>query len=288
MKIKRKLLISVALNALITIVEVTGGMLSGSIALLGDSLHNFNDTIALGISYAAVNIGERENDDKYTFGYKRAEILGAFINSVILVAVGIFLIYEAYIRILSPSPINGVLMLIVAFIGLFANFFTAVLLHEHAKESMNVKSAYLHILGDTISSIAVIIGGFAILWWHILWIDPVISVLISIYVIFGGFKILRDAVDILMESAPNIDIEQIKHEIEQLEGVRNAHHFHIWRVGENDNFMECHIDVEDMLISQAQKIIDKIQVLARDYGITHVTIQLECGRCKRQSAIQNP
>ena len=285
MHTKSKLLLSVILNAIITLTEVIGGLISGSLALLGDSLHNFNDTMALGISYIAIRVGERDRNAKYTFGYKRAEILGAFINSVILVAVGLFLIYEAYRRFLHPSPINSALMLVVAFIGLFANLFTALLLHKHAHESMNVKSAYLHIIGDTVSSIAVIIGGLAILWWGVVWIDPLISVLISVYIIFEGFKILRDSVDILMEASPDIDLEKIKREIEEIDGVVNAHHFHAWRVGENDIFLECHIDVEDMPISQAQRIIDEIQMKVREFGVTHVTVQMECGRCKRKATI---
>ncbi len=285
MHTKSKLLFSVILNAIITLAEVIGGLLSGSLALLGDSLHNFNDTMLLSISYIAIRVGERERNAKYTFGYKRAEILGAFINSVILVAVGLFLIYEAYRRFLHQSPINSILMLVVAFIGLFANLLTALLLHGHAHESMNVKSAYFHIMGDTISSIAVIIGGFAILWWGIVWIDPLISVLISVYIIFGGFKILRDAVDILMEASPDIDFEKLKEEIEKIEGVENVHHFHAWRVGEKDIFLECHVDVEDMPISQAQGIIDKIEMKAREFGITHITVQMECGRCRRKDTI---
>jgi len=285
MKVRLKLLLSVVLNAIITIAEVIGGILSGSLALLGDSLHNFNDTMAIGISYIALRIGERERNEKYTFGYKRAEILGAFINSVILVSVGIFLIYEAYRRFLVPSPINSVLMLIVAFIGLFANLFTATLLHSHSHESMNVKSAYLHIIGDTVSSVAVILGGFAILWWGVVWIDPLISVLISTYIIYGGFKILKESVDILMESAPNIDFQTLKREIESIDGVENAHHFHAWRVGEKDILMECHVDVEDMPVSQAQGIIDEIERRARRYGITHITVQVECGRCKVKNTI---
>lgn len=285
MNAKSKLLLSVLLNSIITIAEVIGGMISGSLALLSDSLHNFNDTMALGISYIAIRVGEKERNEKYTFGYKRAEILGAFTNSVILVGVGLFLIYQAYIRFLHPSPINSAIMLIVAFIGLFANLFTALLLHTHAHESMNVKSAYLHIVGDTVSSIAVILGGFAILWWNIVWVDPLLTILISIYIIHGGFKILRSTVDILMETSPDIDLEEIKNEIEKIEGVRNAHHFHAWRVGEKDVFLECHVDVEDMPISQAQKIIDEIQRRLEKFGITHVTIQMECGRCKLKDTI---
>ncbi len=282
---KRKLAFSVVFNLIITGVEIAGALLSGSLALLSDSFHNFNDATAIAISYIALKLGERERNEKYTFGYRRAEILAAFINSVILLSAAIFLIYEAYERLLHPAPIKGMVMLTVAFVGLFANLIVAILLHSPSKESMNIKAAYLHIIGDTISSVAVIIGGFAILLWDVIWVDPLITILISLYLIYSAFKILKDSVEILMEAAPPIDIQKVKREIESIEGVINAHHFHIWRIGEGDVLLECHVDVEDMPVSQAQGIIDEISSRLRKYGITHVTVQIECRRCRRKDVI---
>ncbi|MCO6040669.1 cation diffusion facilitator family transporter [Thermococcus alcaliphilus] len=279
------MLFSFVLNITITLAEVIGGILSGSLALLSDSLHNFSDSMSILASYLAIKIGERERNEKYTFGYKRAEILVAFVNSAVLVGVALFLLVEAYKRFKNPEPINGPLMLGVALIGLLANLISVLLLHEHAHESMNVRSAYLHLLSDTLSSVAVVVGGIAIIKWNILWIDPLITVLISLYILREGYEILRESVEVLMEASPNLNFEEIKREIESIPGVKNAHHFHAWRVGEKEIHFECHVEVNDMPLSEAQKLIDDIAERLKSFGITHVTIQLEAGRCGDKNTI---
>lgn len=279
------MLFSFVLNITITLAEVIGGILSGSLALLSDSLHNFSDSMSILASYLAIKIGERERNEKYTFGYKRAEILVAFVNSAVLVGVALFLLVEAYKRFKNPEPIDGPLMLGVALIGLLANLISVLLLHEHAHESMNVRSAYLHLLSDTLSSVAVVIGGIAIIKWNILWIDPLITVLISLYILREGYAILKESVEVLMEASPNLNFEEIKREIESIPGVKNAHHFHAWRVGEKEIHFECHVEVNDMPLSEAQKLIDDIAERLKSFGITHVTIQLEAGRCEDKNTI---
>jgi len=283
--LKGRMLFSIVLNLAITLAEVVGGILSGSLALLSDSLHNFSDTMSLVASYWAIKIGERERNEKYTFGYKRAEILVAFINSAVLVGVALFLVVEAYKRFRNPNPIEGTLMLAVAVIGLIANLVSVLLLHEHAGESMNVRSAYLHLMSDTLSSVAVVLGGIAIIKWNVLWIDPLITVLIAVYVFYEGFEILKESVEVLMEASPDIDLETLRREIEDIPGVRNAHHFHVWRIGEGEVHFECHVEVEDMPLSEAQRIIDEVEKRLRQYGIAHVTVQLEVGRCENPSVI---
>lgn len=283
--LKGRMLFSFVLNIVTTLAEVIGGILSGSLALLSDSLHNFSDSMSILVSYLAIKIGERERNEKYTFGYKRAEILVAFVNSAVLVGVALFLLVEAYKRFKNPEPINGPLMLGVALIGLFANLISVLLLHEHAHESMNVRSAYLHLLSDTLSSVAVVTGGIAIIKWNILWIDPLITVLISLYILRGGYEILRESVEVLMEASPNLNFEEIKREIESIPVVKNAHHFHAWRVGEKEVHFECHVEVNDMPLSEAQKLIDDIAERLKRFGITHVTVQLEAGRCKDKNTI---
>ncbi len=275
-----KLAFSVVLNFTITAVEIIGGLMSGSLALLSDSFHNFNDAMAISISYVAFKIGERERNERYTFGYKRAEIIAAFINSLILFAVSFYLIYEAYLRFKSPNPIQSELMLVVAFVGLAANLITALLLHRPSQENMNIKSAYLHIVGDTVSSVAVIIGGFAILWWNALWIDPVITVLISLYLVYNAVKMLTASMDILMESSSGVDINAVKSEIEKIPGVVNAHHIHVWKIGEKGIAMECHVEVVDMKVSESERIIDEISARVARFGINHVNVQVERGRCR--------
>ncbi|MBC7108913.1 MAG: cation transporter [Methanomassiliicoccales archaeon] len=283
--LKGRMLFSFVLNIVTTLAEVIGGILSGSLALLSDSLHNFSDSMSILVSYLAIKIGERERNEKYTFGYKRAEILVAFVNSAVLVGVALFLLVEAYKRFKNPEPINGPLMLGVALIGLFANLISVLLLHEHAHESMNVRSAYLHLLSDTLSSVAVVTGGIAIIKWNILWIDPLITVLISLYILRESYEILKESVEVLMEASPNLNFEEIKREIESIPGVKNAHHFHAWRVGEKEIHFECHVEVNDMPLSEAQKLIDNIAERLKSFGITHVTIQLEAGRCEDKNTI---
>ncbi|ALV63420.1 Cobalt-zinc-cadmium resistance protein CzcD [Thermococcus sp. 2319x1] len=284
-ELKGRMLFSFALNMTITIAEIIGGLLSGSLALLSDSLHNFSDSMSILASYLAIKIGEREKNEKYTFGYKRAEILVAFVNSAVLVGVALFLLVEAYKRFKNPEPIDGPLMLGVALIGLFANLISVLLLHEHAHESMNVRSAYLHLLSDTLSSVAVVTGGIAIIKWNVLWIDSIVTVLISLYILREGYEILKESVEVLMEASPNLNFEEIKHEIESIPGVKNAHHFHAWRIGEKEIHFECHVEVNDMPISEAQGVIDEIEGRLKRFGIAHVTVQLETGRCKDKKAI---
>ena len=283
-EVKGRLLFSFALNIVITLAEVVGGILSGSLALLSDSVHNLGDSMSLLASYFAVKIGERKANEKYTFGYRRAEILVAFVNSAVLVGVSLFLLVEAYRRYKNPEPIDGPLMLVVALIGLFANLFSVLLLHSHA-HGLNVRSAYLHLLSDTLSSVAVVAGGIAIIKWNVLWVDPLITVLIALYILREAYEILRESIEVLMEASPELDLRTIKAELESIPRVKNAHHFHAWRVGEDEVHLECHLDVEDMPLSEAQKILDEAEKRLRKFGITHITVQLEVDRCRGKNII---
>ncbi|WP_099210055.1 cation diffusion facilitator family transporter [Thermococcus henrietii] len=277
--LKRNLAISIALNLTITIAEVIGGLISGSLALLSDSLHNFSDSMSLLASYFALKIAERRPNEKYTFGYKRAEILVAFINSAVLIGVSLFLVVEAYRRFRNPRPIDTTVMLPVAVLGLIANLLSVFLLHEHA-HGLNVRSAYLHLLSDTLSSVAVVIGGLLIRFYGVEWVDPLVTVLIALYILREAYEVLRESVDVLMEASPELDLEAIKAELESIPGVKNAHHFHAWWVGESGIHFECHLSVEDMPLSEAQRIIDEAEERLRRFGITHVTVQLEVDRCE--------
>ena len=283
--LKRNIAVSILLNFVITIAEIIGGLLSGSLALLSDSLHNFSDGMSLLASYFAIKIGERKANERYTFGYKRAEILVAFMNSAVLVGVSLFLLVEAYRRLKHPEPIDGPLMLGVALIGLTANLVSVSLLHDHSHESMNVRSAYLHLMSDTLSSVAVVIGGIMIIRWNVTWVDPLVTVLIALYILREAYEILRESIEVLMEASPELDLGAIKAEIESIPGVRNAHHFHAWRIGENEVHFECHVEVDDMPLSEAQRIIDEVEKRLRKYGITHVTVQLEVNRCEGKDVI---
>src|SRR5690554_2630545 len=179
------------LNAGITVAEVVGGILSGSLALLSDAVHNLSDTVAIVLSYVANRIARRSKDDKRTYGYKRAEILAAFINSAVLLAVSLLLVFEAYKRLRAPESIDGTLMISVAFIGLLADLLSVYLLQKDAHKSLNIKSSYLHLLSDTISSVGVLAGGIAIKLWGVVWIDPLVTVLIALYIMKETKEVIR-------------------------------------------------------------------------------------------------
>ncbi len=284
-----RLLITVFLNLVITVAEIIGGIISGSLALISDALHNFSDAISVIISYIAIRLKERDSSSKHTFGFKRAEILAAVINSSVLVIISIYLFYEAILRFQNPEPIKGVLMTVVASIGLVANIAGTLLLKRDAKTSINIRSSYFHLLSDAVSSVAVIIGGLAITFWNMYWFDPLLTILIAVYITRESFKILSDAIHVLMEGAPpDISITEIQSEVEKLEEVENIHHVHIWMVGENDVHLEAHINVADMMISKSNILCEQIEVLLKTkFGINHITLQFECEQCKDVGLVVN-
>ncbi|MBN1351711.1 cation transporter [candidate division KSB1 bacterium] len=278
-----------SLNFIITIAEIIGGLLSGSLALISDALHNFSDGIAVIISFIALNLRSRRHSSRHTFGLKRAEILAAVINSVVLLGLSLYLFYESVLRLIQPVEIQGKLMLIVASIGLVANVLGTWLLKRDSHHSINIKSAYLHLLADAVSSVAVIIGGAAIYFWEIYWIDPSLTILIGVYILRESYHILSDAIHILMEGAPeDISLVSIQEAIESLPGIQNVHHLHLWTVGERDIHLQAHVNVDDMLVSQSDSLRVKIeQLLSTRFGIRHVTLQIECKPCDDVGLIHN-
>lgn len=276
-----RLIITMLLNFAITIAEVIGGIISGSLSLISDALHNFSDGISVIISYIAIRLKRSDTSPRHTFGLKRAEILAAVINSSVLVIISAYLFYEAVLRFTNPEPINSGIMTIVATIGLFANIIGTLLLKRDAASSMNINSSYLHLLSDAVSSVAVIIGGLAIYFWNILWLDPLLTILIGIYIIRESFTILSDAIHVLMEGAPaNITVEDIRDEVVKLDEVQDIHHIHLWMVGDNDIHLEAHLNIKDMFISESDILRSKIEdVLRLKFGINHITLQFECGQC---------
>ena len=272
----KKLFGVVVLNAVITLSEFIGGVASGSLSLVSDAFHNLSDTLAIIFSYGAQKMAQKEANEKHTYGYQRLEILSALINSFILIILSLFLAVEAFKRFNSPEKINSHLMLIVAVIGLLANLFSTLLLRQEADENLNIKSSYLHLLSDTLSSISVIIGAILIRFFDIYWIDPVITLIISIYILIEAIMVIKKAAAILIQSAPAIDYEKMEQEIEAIDGVKDVHHVHIWQYSEKIIIFDGHIDFEDQLLSEIEKIYPRIiSLLKLKYGITHVTIQAE-------------
>jgi len=276
-----RLFITIVLNFVITVVQLIGGIFSNSLALISDALHNFSDGISILISYFAIQLKKKENSYKHTFGLKRAEILAAVINASTLIVIYAFLFYEAVKRFMNPQPIDPIIMSIVAAVGLLANIVGTLLLKRDAKESLNIRSAYIHLLSDSVSSAAVILGAIAIAFWKTYWIDPLLTFLIGVYIVYESWEILSQAIHILMEGTPpQIDIEKIKLEAEKFTEVENIHHVHIWMVGENDVHLEAHVNVNDMLISESSLLREKLeQMFEEKFNIHHVTLQFECNQC---------
>jgi cobalt-zinc-cadmium efflux system protein len=272
------------LNGLITVVEVAGGIMSGSLALLSDAAHNLGDTVSILLSYVAWKIARKEKDIRRTYGYKRAEIIAAFVNASALLAISLFLVFEAVKRFRNPEVIHSGLMIAVAAFGLLANFISMLLLKKESHGNMNVRSSYLHLLGDTVSSVGVIGGGIVIRIWGVSWIDPLVTVLISVYIMRASWVIVKNSVNILMQSAADLDYGAMQREIETIPQVLNIHHVHTWMANEETVYFEAHIEVEDRLLSEACAISAKIEAILKErYGISHVTLQFETGRCAGKS-----
>lgn len=278
---KGRLVFTILLNLIITIVEIIGGIISGSLALISDALHNFSDGVSVIVSYIALKLKHRDNSVKHTFGLKRAEILAALINSAVLIVICLYLFYEAVERFMNPRDIDAGIMSIVALVGLAANIIAVLLLKRDSKSSLNIRSAYLHLIGDTVSSVAVIIGGIAIALWQINWFDPFLTIIIGIYIIRESYLILAEAVHVLMEGAPlNISIEEIQTEVEKFKEVDNIHHIHLWMVGDGDIHLEAHVNINDMKISESDSLRREIEEsLLNKFGIHHITLQFECNQC---------
>jgi len=284
----RNLLISMMLNFIITVVEIIGGLFAGSLSLLSDALHNFSDAISLIVSYVALKISGKENTAKMTFGYRRSQILASLFNSIILVAVTIFLFREAYDRLIHPSPVNSILMISVAIIGFVVNTLSVLLLKHDSKDNLNIKSAYLHLFTDALSSVAIIIGGIFVYYFNFYWIDSALAVAIGLYILKETYEIVKKTIGILMEATPeNIDVGKIKKEVEKIQEVENLHHVHIWQIDDKNINFEGHVDLSDNLkLTEVCEIRNKIESVLNKFGITHVTIQMEYDACLDKSIIK--
>ena len=284
----RKLLISIFLNLLITISQVIGGIISGSLSLLSDALHNFSDVLSLLVSYIATILSKREASVQRTFGYKRAEIIAAFVNSATLIIVAVILIIEAVQRFFEPQVIESNLVIWLALLGILFNGFSVLLLRNDASENMNMRSAYLHLLTDMMASVAVLIGGLLMKYFQFYWVDPLLTILIAVYLIYMGYDLLKDATRVLMLFTPNtIEIQHIVDRLGAISPIENIHHVHIWQLNEEEVHLEAHIDfAEDINLSEFETVLAKIDTEAKEhFGITHINIQPEFGKCDSKNVI---
>lgn len=279
-----RLWISIFLNLAITVAEFIGGILSGSLSLLSDALHNLNDTASLGISLVSRKIAGKAADPDKTFGYKRAEIIGAFINLVTLVIIALFLIKEGIERFYNPRPIDGMTMFVVAIIGLLGNFITAVLLYRDSKENINIKSAYIHILSDGLSSVGVIIAGWLILQYRLYIVDTILTLIISGYILWQSYFMLRHTIDILMEGTPaDIDLDEVSKVMYSVSRVRDIHHMHVWRLDEQNILLESHVVIDEEDAGKMEEIKSKIkQLLGTEFNIHHSTLEFEFEPCEER------
>jgi len=284
----RNLLISILLNIIITAAQVVGGFISGSLSLLSDALHNLSDVISLIISYVAAKLSLKSASIHKTFGYKRAEILAAFINAATLVVIAIFLIIEAVERFQNPKEIESNLVIWLSLLGILVNGFSVLLIKPDAKNNMNMKSAYLHLFTDMMASVAVLIGGLLMKFYQLYWVDSLLTVIIALYLIIMGYDLLKQSYKVLMLFTPDdIQIKAIVNEIQQLPLIKNVHHVHVWQLNEKETHLEAHIDFEkDIALSEFDIILNKIEeLLYHKFQINHINIQPEYGKCDEKEVI---
>jgi len=274
----RNLLISIVLNLLITVSQAIGGLVSGSLSLLSDALHNFSDVISLVVSYIADRYSKKSASAERTFGYKRAEIIAAFVNASSLLIVALYLIYEAVVRFLNPQEIKSGIVIWLALLGIVANGISVLLLRKDAKANMNMRSAYLHLITDMAASVAVLIGGLLMKYYGWYWVDSVLTVLIAVYLLFMGYDLLKSSYKVLMLFTPDdINLTKISLALSEIPEIKNAHHMHVWQLNEKEIHLEAHIEFyKNITISEFDNIIIKVEeLLYHDFGINHVNIQPE-------------
>ncbi|MAZ26772.1 MAG: cation transporter [Cytophagaceae bacterium] len=273
----KNLLLSIGLNILITASQVVGGLISGSLSLLSDALHNFSDVLSLIVSYIAVVFSKKAASPHKTFGYKRAEIIAAFINAATLIIVAVILIKEAVLRFMDPKQIESSLVIWLSLLGIVANGFSVLLLKADSKSNMNMKSAYLHLLTDMMASVAVLIGGILMKYFQVYWVDNVLTVGIAIYLIIMGYGLLKSSFKVLMLFTPDdIEVEKIVEGVKAIPGLKNMHHIHIWQLNEDEVHLEAHVDFEkDILLSEFDAKLIDIEHCVKAFGVNHINIQPE-------------
>lgn len=275
-KTVKYLLISFIINMLLSVVEIVGGIIAGSVSLIGDALHNTSDAFSILIAVIAFKIGRKKADHKYTYGFKRAEIIGGFVNLILLFISGVYLIVEGIGRLISPEPIEGGIIIWVSVLALIIDAATAKLSHHGSEHNTNMRMVFLHNLADALGSVGVIISGLFVVWLNIYWIDGLVALMIAAYMIYQSVLSFPKVVNILMNAAPDgLDLAAVEKALLKIDGVRDVHHLHIWSVNENDVSLECHIVADNLeLVQTAAKLLNK------EFGITHCNIQIEnCADC---------
>lgn len=276
----RRVFAAIAVNMGLTVAQIVGGMVSGSLALIADALHNFSDAISLIIAFAARKIARRPRDAEMTFGYGRVEVVAAHINYTTLIVIGLYLLYEAAMRFADPQPVEGWLIVIIAGIALIVDAVTAALTYAMSKSSVNIRAAFLHNVADALGSVAVIVAGTLILLYDWRLIDPLVTVLIAGYILWQSFREIGPVIRILMlGSPPEIETDAVLEAVRGIDGVTGIHHAHFWQMDEHRAALDAHVVIAEGRWSDADAVKERIKAALTDhFDIEHTTLELECAR----------
>jgi cobalt-zinc-cadmium efflux system protein len=282
----KRLALSLGVTAAFVIVEVIAGFFGNSLALLTDAAHNFTDVIALGLSWYAIRIATQPAHSGKTFGYHRVGILVALVNSTTLVLIALGIFYEAYHRFITPQQVNAPILIGVGIVAFLVNAGTAWLVKDGSENDLNLRSAFLHLMGDVLSTIGAVIAGIIIAFTNWNWLDPLASILIGTFILWNAWVILRQATNILLENAPeSFDMKSMVSDLLKVDGVRDVHDLHVWSINENLRALSAHIITDDVLVSAGFPIQrDLNEILVHKYNIRHATLQLEC-ECTGQNLL---
>lgn len=277
----RRMALSLVITLVFVFVEVAAGLFSNSLALLTDAAHNFTDVLALALAWWALRLTTQPASHQRTYGYHRAGIMAALVNSTTLVIIALGIFYEAYQRFINPPEVQADVLIVVGVIAVIINVVTALLVRRGAESDLNIRAAFLHLMGDVFSTIGAVIAGIIIRFTDWNWLDPLVSVLIGLLITWSAWTILREAIDILMENTPtDINMAAMIRDIHSVEGVRGVHDLHVWSITRNMRTLSAHLVTDDLTISEGASIQTRVnEVLHHKYNVSHATLQLECGDC---------
>ena len=284
----RRVAIAIWANGLLTVAQIVGGILSGSLALIADAIHNFSDMASLVIAFGARKIARRPADAKMTFGYGRVEIVAALINYTSLIIIGLYLVYEGAMRFANPVPIEGWTVVILGGVALFIDTLTALLTYSMQKGSVNIRALFLHNLSDALASVAVIVGGVLLLLYDVRWVDPAITIGIAAYILWLAFTEIGGPIRTLMlGSPPDMDTDAVITAIEDIDGVEELHHAHFWQMQEHQAALDTHVVIEDARWDDLERIKEDIKTrLEEAFDISHSTLEFERARDKHEETMR--
>lgn len=284
----KKIIWTIILNISITLFQIAGGLISNSLSILTDALHNLGDSLSLVIAFIAHTYSFKDPSSQKTFGYKRLQIIAAFLNSLLLFGFAAIIIKESIIRLIYPESINEVYVFFIALAGFLFNLFSILILFSEKKRNLNLRAAYLHLIGDMATSVTVMIGAVFIYFFQIVYIDSILSILIGIYIIYSSVSIFLESLQILLQFVPrNIDAKEVQKKLESFPEIENIHHIHIWQLDDHTISMECHVDLKQNLsVEETHPIKNKIkEAVKKEFHINHSTFQFEFNSCSNKDLI---